>query len=128
MSKLSYSSPNAPTPVGPYSPAIIWENLVFISGQGPLEPQTMKPVGGDIRNQTLQVFKNIDSLLHECKAKRENILKISVYLSDLNDFAAMNDVYAEYFDGCVYPARTTIQASRLPLDMDVEIDVIAYLD
>jgi len=127
MTKKSISSTNAPSPVGPYSPALIWENMVFISGQGPLDPKTMKTVGGDIKKQTRQVFENIDSLLRESRSRREDVLKVTVYLTDLKDFSDMNEVYAEFFKGCVFPTRTTIQAAALPSDIDVEIDVIAYI-
>ncbi len=127
-SQKTFSSTNAPRPVGPYSPALVWQDLVFISGQGPLDPNTNKPILGDITAQTKQVFSNLDSLLIASGSSRENVLKCVVYLADINDFAAMNAVYKNYFDECTFPARTTIQAAALPGGIGVEIDIIAFRD
>lgn len=126
MRQRSISSPGAPAPVGPYSPAIAWQDLVFISGQGPLDPATGKPVQGDIAAQTRRVFANLDSLLKAAGSSREQVLKVTVYLADIRDFQQMNAVYQEYFEGATFPARTTIQAAALPMNIGVEIDVIAY--
>jgi 2-iminobutanoate/2-iminopropanoate deaminase len=125
---LSISAPGTPAPVGPYSPAILWERLIFISGQGPIDPATGNPVRGDIGQQTSQVFKNIDTLLKAAGSSPSRVLKCTVYLADINDFLKMNEIYADYFSGQNYPARTTIQAAGLPLNIGVEIDVIAYRD
>jgi 2-iminobutanoate/2-iminopropanoate deaminase len=126
VKQTSVYPPGAPAPVGPYSPAIIWENLVFISGQGPIDPAIGKPVEGDVSAQARQVFKNIDSLLKAAGSSPGQVLKCTVFLADINDFQKMNAVYAEYFSGQTYPARTTVQAAGLPLNIGVEIDVIAY--
>jgi len=126
MKQTSITAPGAPAPVGPYSPAILWDNLVFISGQGPLDPQSGTPLRGDIADQTRQVFANLDALLTATGSSRQQVLKVNVYLADMADFQKMNAVYAEYFQGATYPARTTIQAAALPLNIGVEIDVIAY--
>lgn len=126
MSKKAVRSPEAPAPIGPYSPAVTWENLVFVSGQGPLDPKTGNPVLGGVVEQARQVFSNIDQLLQAAGTSRENVLKVTVYLAHIADFKAMNEVYQAYFQGTVYPARTTIQAAALPGGIDVEIDVIAY--
>jgi 2-iminobutanoate/2-iminopropanoate deaminase len=117
---------NAPAPVGPYSPALIYANLVFISGQGPIDPQIGKIVPGDITDQARQVFANLDTLLQAAGSSRAQVLKVTVYLQNMDDFREMNTVYAEFFKGFTYPARTTIQAARLPLDIGVEIDMIAF--
>ena len=126
MKQESISAPGAPKPVGPYSPAVTWDQLVFISGQGPMDPETGKILSGDISQQTKQVFKNIDTLLKAAGSGPDKVLKCTVYLTDMNNFQQMNAVYAEYFAGQTYPARTTIQAAALPLNIEVEIDVIAY--
>jgi 2-iminobutanoate/2-iminopropanoate deaminase len=126
MTQISVRIAEAPAPVGPYSPAIAWQNLVFISGQGPLIPATGEPVRGDIAEQTRQVFKNIEALLKAAGSSRSQVLKVTVYLADIADFSTMNAVYADFFQGSTYPARTTIQAAALPLNIGVEIDVIAY--
>ncbi len=126
MSQKSISSPEAPAPIGPYSPAITWEKLVFISGQGPVDPKTGKKVEGDITVQTRQAFASLDALLKAAGASRKTVLKVTVYLSNMAEFPAMNAVYKEFFAGCTFPARTTIQAAALPMGIDVEIDMIAF--
>lgn len=122
----SISTPDAPRPVGPYSPALLWQDLVFISGQGPIDPITNKPVAGDITVQTKQVFSNLNALLIASDSSRQSVLKCTVYLANIQDFTNMNIIYKEYFDGCTYPARTTIQAAALPGGIGVEIDIIAF--
>ncbi len=126
MERQAVSSKNAPAPVGPYSPSIAWEKLVFVSGQGPLDPYSGKPVDGDITAQTTRVFANIDALLMEAGSSRDKVLKVNVYLARIEDFNAMNAVYREFFGSAPYPARTTIQAGALPGGVGVEIDVIAF--
>ena len=126
MTHQSIISPDAPAPIGPYSPAVTWEKLVFISGQGPVDPRTGKKIEGDVAAQTRQVFANLDALLKASGASRKTILKVTVYLSNMGDFASMNAIYKEFFSGFTFPARTTIQAAALPMGIDVEIDMIAY--
>lgn len=128
MPHTSISSPDAPAPIGPYSPAVVWENLVFISGQGPVDPRTGKKIEGDVTAQTRQVFANLDALLKAAGAARQTVLKVTVYLTNMGEFAAMNAVYKDFFAGSTFPARTTIQAAALPAGIDVEIDMIAYRD
>jgi 2-iminobutanoate/2-iminopropanoate deaminase len=111
-------------PSAPYSPAIIEGGLVFVSGQGPLDPATGEYVKGDIRSETRQVFENIMAILQAAGSSLENIVKVNVYLRDINDFAAMNEVYASYFKP-PFPARTTIQAGALPRGFAVEIECVA---
>jgi len=115
MTQQAITSKNAPAPVGPYSPAIVWNDLVFISGQGPMDPATNRLVEGDPTQQTRQVFANLDALL-----------LASVYLAHIEDFQAMNAVYKGFFQGVTFPARTTIEAGALPLGISVEIDMMAY--
>ncbi len=126
MNQTAIFPSDAPLPIGPYSPAVTFGNFVFISGQGPMDPATQTLVGGDISAQARQVFTNLDTLLKASGSSRSQVLKVSVFLQNLDDFHAMNAVYAEFFQGCTYPARTTIQAARLPLDILVEIDMIAF--
>lgn len=121
-----FSSPDVPPPIGPYSPAIVWNNLIFISGQGPIDPKTNKIVEGDITNQTWRVFSNLDLLITSVGSSRHNVLKCTVFLTNIEDFTRMNEVYMEYFKDCIYPARTTIQAAALPGGIQIEIDVIAF--
>ena len=124
MSKKSYETPNAPKPVGPYSQAVSAGNLLFASGQIPLDPVTNQLVEGDIEVQTEQVLKNLMAVLKGVRLGPENVVKTTVYLTDLADFAKMNGVY-ERFLGKDPPARTTIQAAALPRGVKVEIDLIA---
>lgn len=126
MTQRAITSKNAPAPVGPYSPAIVWKDLVFISGQGPMDPATSRLVEGDATQETRQVFANLDALLLASGSSRSQVLKVQVYLARIEDFQAMNAVYKEFFEGVTFPARTTIEAGALPLGISVEIDMIAY--
>ncbi len=121
------SSPEAPAAIGPYSPAIRAGNLLFLSGQIPLNPADGSLVSGDIAAQTDQVLRNISALLHAAGATFANVVRTTVFLADLNEFAAMNAVYARYAS-VPPPARSTVQVARLPRDARVEIDAIAVLD
>ncbi len=124
MTKQKVETKNAPSPIGPYSQAIIAGNLVFASGQAGLDPQTGKLISRDIIEQTAQVMRNLEAVLEAAGSSLERVLKITVFLADMNDFAAMNEAYAGFFKQDP-PARTTIQAARLPLDARVEIELIA---
>jgi 2-iminobutanoate/2-iminopropanoate deaminase len=115
---------HAPQAIGPYSQAIKANGLVFLSGQIPLDPQTMQMVEGDIKTQTWRVFQNLKAVLEAAGTSFDKVVRVTVYLSDMSDFAAMNEVYAEFL-GEVKPARSTVQAARLPRDARVEIDLIA---
>jgi len=114
----------APGAIGPYSQAIKANGMVFCSGQIPIDPATGNFVSDDIVEQTEQVFKNLGEVLTAAGASFETVVKTSVFLADMNDFAAMNEVYGRYFD-TNKPARATVQAARLPRDARVEIDCIA---
>ena len=120
------SPPGVAAPRGPYSPAVRAGDFIYISGQVPVDPETNQAVLGDIRVETRQVLNNITRLLDVCGATRADVVKCQVYLSDVKDFAAMNEVYTEFF-GEAKPARTTIGVGALPLPgAKVEIDAIAY--
>jgi 2-iminobutanoate/2-iminopropanoate deaminase len=120
------SSPKAPKAIGPYSPAVRAGNLLFVSGQVPLDPATGNMVDGDIAAQTRRVLDNIGALLEAGGASFANVVRTTVFLADMNDFAAVNQVYGAYFAE-PYPARATVQVARLPKDSRVEIDVIAVI-
>jgi 2-iminobutanoate/2-iminopropanoate deaminase len=117
----------APQAIGPYSQAVRLGNLLFCSGQIPLDPATGELVTGDIETQTRRVFANLKAVLDAAGAGFDAVARTTVYLADMADFAAMNQVYAEYFTHPA-PARSTIQAAALPKNARVEIDVIAVLD
>ncbi|MFM1914668.1 MAG: hypothetical protein RLZZ531_337 [Bacteroidota bacterium] len=122
--KKAIQIPNAPAPVGPYSQAILAGGMLFISGQIPLNPSTGELELDTIEEATHRVMKNIEALLAAAGLTIENIVKTSIFLKDLNDFQAMNTVYASYFTG-IPPARETVQVVRLPLDVSIEISCIA---
>jgi 2-iminobutanoate/2-iminopropanoate deaminase len=124
LPKKHVTSKHAPTPIGPYSQGVIAGGLLFVSGQIPIDPATDQLIEGDIKVQTEQVLKNILAVLKEAKMGPENVVKASVYLADLKDFAEMNEVYGKYL-GKEPPARSTIQAAGLPKGARIEIDVIA---
>jgi len=114
----------APKPVGPYSQAIIEGDLIFLAGQGPGNPETGKLELGDVRQETRRTFDNIKAVLEAAGSSLDKVVKCNVYLRDINDFAAMNEVYATYFSAPP-PARTTIQAGALPGGIAVEIECVA---
>jgi 2-iminobutanoate/2-iminopropanoate deaminase len=120
------SAPDAPGAIGPYSPAIRAGNLLFLSGQIPIDPSTGAIVDGGIAAQTEQVMRNIAALLRAGGAGFEHVVRTTVFLADMNEFAAMNAVYGK-FVADPPPARATVQVARLPRDVRVEIDVIALL-
>ena len=118
----------APAPVGPYNQAIAANGLVFVAGQIPLDPSSGEIVGeADVAQQTQQVIANIKAVLEASGSKLQDVVKTTVFLADLNDFAAMNAVYAQYFEEAIAPARACVQVSRLPKDVLVEIDCIAVI-
>ena len=125
--KEGISSPSAPKAIGPYSPAVrsgAHGEFLFISGQVPIDPATGNLIDGDIAAQTRRVFENIGALLTAGGLAYNNIVRTTVFLADMNDFAAMNETYARFF-GEQPPARSTVQAARLPRDARVEIEVVA---
>jgi 2-iminobutanoate/2-iminopropanoate deaminase len=116
----------APAAIGPYSQAIVANGLVFTAGQIPLDPGTMDLVGGAVAEQTEQVMTNLAAILREAGAELSTVVKTTVFLRDMNDFAAMNEVYGRHF-GEHKPARSTVQAARLPRDVAVEIEAVAVV-
>jgi 2-iminobutanoate/2-iminopropanoate deaminase len=127
MVREAVSSPSAPAAIGPYSQAIRAGNLLFVSGQIPLDPETGQMVEGDVAVQAHRVLRNLAAILEAGGASLDRVVRATVYLADMNDFAVVNEVYGTYFTSPA-PARATIQAARLPKDARVEIDVIASLD
>ena len=117
----------APKPVGPYSQAIRAGGLLFVSGQGALDPATGQPKRDGVEVESRQVMENLKTILEAAGSSLDRVVKSTCYLTDLADFQAFNNVYGEYFQKDP-PARTTIQAARLPLDFRVEVDVIATVD
>lgn len=115
---------NAADGIGPFSQAIRANGFVFIAGQVPVDPQTRTVVGGDLTAQTERVFQNLTAILDAAGSSLEKVVRVGVFLKDLNDFALFNDLYASYFPSAP-PARTTVEAARLPKDVLVEIDAIA---
>lgn len=129
MTRQVIRTDSAPAPVGPYNQAIAASGqLLFVAGQIPLDPKTGEIVGGnDVTKQTEQVMANLEAILTAAGAKTKDIVKTTVFLADMNDFAAMNQVYARYFDEESAPARACVQVSRLPKDVLVEIECIAVV-
>ena len=125
--RQAVSAPNAAKPIGPYSPAIRAGNLLFISGQVGFDPATGALVDGDISAQTDQVMRNIGALLEAAGTDFAHVVRTTVFLADMGEFAAMNAVYGRYMVDPP-PARSTVQVARLPRDARVEIDVIAMID
>jgi 2-iminobutanoate/2-iminopropanoate deaminase len=127
VQRSAVKAPNAAPAIGPYSPAVRVGNLLFLSGQIPLEPATGQLVDGDIRAQTTRVLQNLGELLKAGNADFAHVVRTTIFLADMNDFATVNEVYATFFTE-PYPARATVQVARLPKDVRVEIDAIAVLD
>ncbi len=125
MGKQVVRTPNAPQPLGPYSQGIKAGNLLFVSGQGPIDPKTGQMIGTDIENQTRQTLTNISAIVEAAGISRRDIVKVSIFLRNMDDFKKMNEVYKTFFPENP-PARTTVEA-RLPVQgMLIEIDAVAY--
>jgi 2-iminobutanoate/2-iminopropanoate deaminase len=118
------ATPNAPQAIGPYSQAIRANGLIFVSGQVAIDPATQQVIEGDVAAQTERVMKNLSAILAAAGSGLNRVLRSTVFLKSMNDFAAMNAVYGKYFSSAP-PARSTVEVSRLPRDVLVEIDVIA---
>jgi reactive intermediate/imine deaminase len=117
----------APKAIGPYSQAVVVGDWVYCSGQIPLDPATGELVGGgDVAAETRQVLRNLEAVLHAAGVRRSDVAKATVYLTDMNEFSTVNEVYAEFFDGSVPPARATVQVAALPKGAKVEIDLVAH--
>ena len=124
--KQAISTKDAPGAIGPYSQAIKAGGFLFVSGQIPIDPSTGAVIQGGIADQTRRVLDNLRAILHAAGTSFESVVKTTVYLADMTDFAAMNEVYGTYFQTPA-PARATVQAARLPRDVKVEIDLIAVV-
>ncbi len=125
--RMRIESDHAPRAIGPYSQAIRSGPFIFCSGQIPLDPATNEVIDGDVAAQTHRVLKNLSEVLHAAGTTLHRAVKCTVYLADMDDFPAMNDVYATYFSDPP-PARATVEVSRLPKDVRVEIDVVAHVE
>lgn len=124
MKKEIIITDKAPAPIGPYSQAVAYGNLIFVSGQIAINPDDGQLITGSIKEEAHQVMKNIRSILRAAGLEMENIIKTSIFLKNMDDFASVNEVYGSYFTEN-FPARETVQVSRLPKDVNVEISVVA---
>ena len=125
--KIILSSEKIPAAIGPYSPALKVGKLMFISGQIPVDPESGDLIKGDIQKQAKQIFSNLTTLLDVYSLTLKNIVKTTVFLTDMNNFSEFNEVYAQYFTE-EFPARSCIEVARLPKDAEVEIEAIAIAD
>ena len=122
--KQLISTDKAPKAIGPYSQAVVYGGLAYLSGQIPIDPASNKVIEGGISAQTERVLENIKAVLEACGASLDTVVKTTVFLKDMGDFTPMNEVYQRYFSQSL-PARSTVQAAKLPRDVGVEIDAIA---
>lgn len=120
-------SKDAPAAIGPYSQAVMVENQLFISGQIPLNPQTGRIEESDVRLQALQVFKNIEAILKKAGCSKNDVVKTTCFICDMNDFQTVNEVYGEFFEEGHYPARSAIEVSKLPKNAKVKIEATAFV-
>lgn len=126
MKKIIFTD-KAPAPIGPYSQAVLSGNTLYTSGQIALDPQTGELVIGDIETETKQVMENMKAVLDAAGMNFKNVIKTTIFISDMNDFAKINDVYGAYFNEKTAPARETVQVAKLPKNVNVEISMIAVL-
>ena len=126
MHVTAVKTASAPEAIGPYAQAVKANGFVFSSGQIPLDPATGEMVKGDVKEQTRRVLENLKAVLFAAGTSLDRVVKATVFLADMGDFAAMNEVYAEYFQA-TKPARSTVQAARLPKDARIEIDFVAVV-
>jgi 2-iminobutanoate/2-iminopropanoate deaminase len=124
MSKKAIQIADAPAPVGSYSQGILQDNMIFVSGQIPLNPKTGNLEMSSIEEATRRVMLNIQALLESADMQMKDIVKCSIFLKDMADFSVVNEIYSSYFEG-IYPARETVQVAKLPLDVSIEISCIA---
>ena len=127
MRKNIISTNEAPQAIGPYSQAVRFDNLLFVSGQIPIEPKSGEILKGNIKEQTKQILENLNSVLTAGGSSLNNVLRTTIFLTNLEDYAAVNEMYAQFFDES-QPARSTVQVSRLPMDAQIEIDAIACIN
>jgi 2-iminobutanoate/2-iminopropanoate deaminase len=124
--KKIINTPKAPKPIGPYNQAVMSGNMLFVSGQVPVNPANGEIARGDVKEQTRQVMENLGAILTEAGLNYSHIVKCSIFISDMKDFPIINEVYGKYFDDQA-PARETVQVAGLPLGVDVEISCVAIL-
>jgi 2-iminobutanoate/2-iminopropanoate deaminase len=124
MKKIIFTD-KAPAPIGPYSQAVLTGNTLYTSGQIALHPQTGELITGDIETETKQVMENMKAVLEAAEMDFENVIKATIFISDMNDFAAINTVYGSYLNEKTAPARETVQVAKLPKNVNVEISMIA---
>lgn len=127
MKKVIIISKKVPAAIGPYSPALKIGNLVFVSGQLPIDPVIGEIVKGEIEVQTRKSLENLKAVLESYSIGMENVVKTTIFLKDMNNFSRINKIYGEYFTG-QFPARSCVEVSRLPKDADIEIEAIAFCD
>ena len=125
--KKAINTNKAPLPVGPYNQAVMVKNTLYISGQVALNPTNNELIQGSIDEESHQIMKNIESILKEAGLDFKNVVRSKIYLTDMNNFSKVNEVYGSYFEKGHEPARTTIEVNGLPLDVDVESDMIAVV-
>lgn len=128
MRKKAILTKKAPLPIGPYNQAIQFDNLLFISGQIPLDPENGKLISSGIKEETNKVMTNIQYILEEAKMNFNNVVKTTIFLKDMNDFVEVNTEYAKFFENYIPPARETVQISQLPKNVNIEISCIAIKD
>ena len=127
MQKNIISTNKAPQAIGPYSQAVRFDNLLFVSGQIPIKPRSGEILKGNIKEQTKQILENLNSVLEAGGSSLNNVLRTTIFLTNLEDYAAVNETYAQFFEQS-RPARSTVQVSRLPMDVQIEIDAIACIN
>lgn len=123
--KTIIKTTKAPMPIGPYNQAVLQGNTLYISGQIPMNPNTKELVLTSVKDSTNQVMESLKAILNEAGMTFENVVKTSIFLKDMNDFSQVNEIYGSYFDEKTAPARETVQVAKLPLDVPVEISMIA---
>jgi len=127
VAKEIVSTKDAPQAIGPYSQAVRLENLIFVSGQIPIEPETGKIMKGNIREQTRQILESLNNILLAGGSSLDNVLRTTIFLTNLEDYSVVNETYAQYFND-LPPARSTVQVAKLPMGAQVEIDAIACIN
>jgi len=127
VEKETISTKDAPQAIGPYSQAVRFNNLIFVSGQIPIEPETGKILKGNIKEQTRLILKNLSTILAAGGSSLDNVLRTTIFLTDLENYPVVNKTYAQYFND-LPPARSTVQVAKLPMDAQIEIDAIACIN
>jgi 2-iminobutanoate/2-iminopropanoate deaminase len=127
MQKNIILTNKAPQAIGPYSQAVRFDNLLFVSGQIPIEPESGEILKGNIKEQTKQILENMNNILTAGGSSLNNVLRTTIFLTNLEDYADVNEMYAQFFEKSM-PARSTVQVSRLPMDVQIEIDAIAGIN